>query len=590
MVSASDVITYAGVPLAVIGVLPSLYTFFKSLVTIREIRRALFHNGVGAITRGSVLSGIVEVEVPRKSITPLDRDDPLYFNLSERPSSLRGGSWSVMCWRELIIGTKCYRLQYHDELAQPQAEVELEQLVAFLLDRGAVPDPQGFSDLRSNGLWTPAGTRLLLSPDGNHAVLSVAGSEDSEGMLSLKLDWRPEWNVRGPHDLPPYWMRLHGLSDDMGDLGIIKTKEEREMDDEKKRESVTSEKHSHKRSNSGQFLNPADNLPYHKRQSSIPDIVFPDKEHVPSERFSMASYATSRYSHHPKSTLRLRLSSSGVDQIINETFPKRKMRPRHLRQFSVNEGNNTAAMWFSCAATALSAPRGGLWSFSIPSGVTAFALLDSIPCGVLELWGFMSAEETPVWRTPFDNSMEEVEKRDRERKKMERMMSESRLKGQAWHQAVHARFAEERRQKQYEEERKVIENQQRQAQEMVEALGSVRVGIRPVAEACRKWLVSKDLVDVDDQIPAIVERLLWEMVTKQEAAWEIAKILDSWKHWADNGGMTKTQYDEMKESLTTFAFASCILCLIADTAEATSGSVVSDLQECIRLWKRIRLG
>jgi hypothetical protein len=590
MVSASDVITYAGVPLAVVGVLPSLYTFFKSFVTVREIRRILFHNGVGAITRGSLLSGIVEVEIPRKSIAPLERDDPLYFGLAEQASQLRGGSWSALCWRELIIGSKCYRLQYHDELAQPQAEAELESLVAFLLDRGAVPDPQGFTDLRSSGLWTPAGTRLLVSPDQMHSVLSVAGSEDSEGMLSLRLDWRPEWNVRGIHDLPPYWMRLHGLSEDMGDLGIIKTKQEREEEESVKRESIVSEKHSHKKSNSGQFLNPIDNPLSHKRHSSIPEIILPEKEHVPSQRFSIASYATSRYSHRPQSTLRLRLSASGVDQIVNETFPKRKMRPRHLRQFSVNEGNNTTAMWFACAATALSAPRGGLWSFSIPSVVTEFALLDSVPCGVLELWGFMSSEQTPVWRTPFDNSMEEVEQRHREKKRMERMMNEGKLKGQAWHDAVHARFAEERREKQYDAERKLVEDQQRQAQEMVEALGSPRVGIRPVAEACRKWLVGKELVADDDKIPTIVERLLWEMVTKQEAAWEVAKILDAWKHWADNGGMTKAQYDSMKESLTTFAFASCLLCLIADTAEAMSGSVVSDLQECMRLWKRVRLG
>jgi hypothetical protein len=606
MVSASDIITYAGVPLAVIGVLPSLYTFFKSLVTLRDIRRTLSQNGVGAITRGSMLSGIVEIEIPRKSITPLERDDPLYFELSERPSSLRGGTWSVFCWRELVIGHKALRLQYHDELAQPQAEVDLEALVAFLLDRGAIPDPQGFSDLRSSGHWTPAGTKLLVSPDRMHAVLSVSGSEDSEGLLSLKVNWRPEWSVRGPRDLPPYWMRLHGSRDDMGSLGIIKVKddelEEDQGEKEKKEEkhtSVISEKqHGHTKSNSGQFLhvrNPSDHhQSTHKRHSSISKNSISEKNpfspHEAERPLSIVSYATSRYTHHPTGILRLRLSSSGVDEIINEDFPKRKMRPRHLRQFHANEGNNSAAMWFSCAATALSAPRGGLWSFSIPPAVTTFCLLDSVPCGVMELWGFMTTEETPVWRTPVDNSMEEIEKREREQKRIRTMMDESRLKGQAWHEAVHKRFHEERREKQFAEERRVVEEQRRKAAEMVEALGSARMGIRPVAEACRKWLVGKELVAAGDDIAAIVERLLWEMVTKQEAAFEMARVLDLWKHWADNGGMTKSQYDEMQQSLTAFAYASCLLYLIADTAEAMSGSVVSDLQECLRLWKRIRLG
>lgn len=113
-----------------------------------------------------------------------------------------------MNWRKLSIGVKGYRFQYHDELCQPQAEVDFEKLVAFLLDLGVMPIQEGFADLRSSGLWTPAGTKLMLSPCTADAVLSVTTSEDSDGILALALEWRSDWNKRGTNDLPPYWMKL----------------------------------------------------------------------------------------------------------------------------------------------------------------------------------------------------------------------------------------------------------------------------------------------------------------------------------------------------------------------------------------------
>src|SRR6266480_3856407 len=207
--TASDIITYVGVPLAVIGVIPTMYTFLNALLTLRHIRRRLAENNVVAITRSGLLSGIIEVEILRKSITPLDRTDETYFKLARRSSTLKGGSYTLFNWRELSIGAKTYRLAYHDELVQPQAEVDFEQLVAFLLDRGAVPSQAGFADLRTSGLWTPTGTKLLLSPVSHDAVLSVAPSDDSDGILSLCLQWMSDWDKRTVHDLPPYWTRIH---------------------------------------------------------------------------------------------------------------------------------------------------------------------------------------------------------------------------------------------------------------------------------------------------------------------------------------------------------------------------------------------
>ena len=45
MASATDIITYIGVPLAVLGVLPILYTFAIAIVTQRRIRSSLIQHG-----------------------------------------------------------------------------------------------------------------------------------------------------------------------------------------------------------------------------------------------------------------------------------------------------------------------------------------------------------------------------------------------------------------------------------------------------------------------------------------------------------------------------------------------------------------
>ena len=60
---------------------------------------------------------------------------------------LKGGAYTLFHWRTLITGSKLSRVQYPDELEIPPAEINFSSLISFLLDRGAVPDPQGFEDV-----------------------------------------------------------------------------------------------------------------------------------------------------------------------------------------------------------------------------------------------------------------------------------------------------------------------------------------------------------------------------------------------------------------------------------------------------------
>jgi hypothetical protein len=205
---------------------------------------------------------------------------------------------------------------------------------------------------------------------------------------------------------------------------------------------------------------------------------------------------------------------------------------------------------------------------------------------VLELWGIVTAEEVPIWRTPFDNSMEELEERQKQRIKMDRLMQEGKLRGADWTKATQERFQMERREQQFANERKKVEEEKKAAQEMVEALGSVRLSMKVVAAACQKYLVSQKRVDASLTVPQIVERVLWEMAVKDDASKALAGCLDIWKKWASQGGMALSEYNAMQENLTVFAYAACIVNVISDAAETLEGNNSSDMSECLRLYKR----
>lgn len=89
------------------------------------------------------------------------------------------------------------------------AGIDFEGFMAFLLDRGAVPDIKGLHTLRVSGLWTPTWTIMLLSPDTLDNVSKVSASNCSDGVLSLTLHWNSAWDQRDPSHLSPGWRRLH---------------------------------------------------------------------------------------------------------------------------------------------------------------------------------------------------------------------------------------------------------------------------------------------------------------------------------------------------------------------------------------------
>lgn len=213
MASGPDIITYIGVPLAVLGVAPIIYNTISTIATVMKVKRMLRRGRLAGITRGDVINHVIEVELPRYTIAPLHREEHYkeYWGLCDYPSKIPGGSWTIFNWKCHKIGLKTQRIDYTDQLRQPQAEIGFEELISFLLDLGAIPSANGFCMLRGSGLWVPIGTPLLLSPDGHETVLTIAPLDDSDGNLSLAVRWSTNWGMRDQSSLPPYWVLIKGL-------------------------------------------------------------------------------------------------------------------------------------------------------------------------------------------------------------------------------------------------------------------------------------------------------------------------------------------------------------------------------------------
>ncbi|CAI6337325.1 unnamed protein product [Periconia digitata] len=547
VVSAVDVITYVGIPLAVLGVLPTIYTCLKSYFTLREITKTLHRNGVIAITRSALLSGIVEIEIPRRSIIPLDRSDPRYFGLRETPSKLKGGTWTLFDWKEMIIGVKSYRLQYQDELVQPQAEIDFEALVAFLLDRGAVPHKEGWADLRSAGLWAPVGTKLLTSPVSTEEALSLAMSDDSDGKLSLSLNWNEEWDTRSKNSLPPYWVKVDAPNSKHDVIAAIN------LVDQARQEGASDvTRHDH-----GGFL---------------------DDDSVVSVNLGF------------NPSIRVRIAAAGIQESHFEADPRRLVPLLHLRSPPMSP-DSTPGFWFSCGATALQAPQGGLWAFSIPSEILAIARQETVPCGVMVLLQILTDDEVPAWHTvKHDQEVDRLESHFKFTEQARKMNEENRLPPAQRDEARRKRQESQFLDYHNEMRRKLMRDEQRRETQIVDAVQSQRLPITVVVEANLKFLREKLGLERKPDVSGLLKQILYAMLQDPAFARRLATMLDLWKSWAQSGGMSKSHYLAVREDQMMFALASVVWAAMREMVSEPMGTVVGDLQECLRMWKKVRLG
>jgi hypothetical protein len=554
MASATDVITYIGVPLAVLGVLPILYNTALTLATLAKVRRMLKKGRLEAITRGDVINHVIEIDLPRYTIAPLHREEPQkkYWSLHDHPSPIPGGSWTIFNWKKNRIGQKTQRIDYSDQLRQPQAEVAFEELIGFLMDLGAVPDEAGFRMLRGSGLWIPVGTPLLRAPDRIEPVLTIAPLDDSDGNLSLAVRWSSNWGMRDPSSLPPYWVLIKG-----------------EFPPKAASKHETSE----------------ENLLGSKVETTT--VAESEKSSTPK---------TSKYTPIPEETppaIRCQIGVNGLNTAIPNDFDAQMFDQLDIGHLKVDETiSNTTGVWFASAITAFgTSSQTVLWSYKIPSEMLSFAKKDTIPCGILVLLDVVEESTTPEWATKYNDEEEANAAAQRRLKETTRaFLRENQLPPDQKAAAVR-----ERRMKEHEEfvdgiNAKARRDAQRAEQRMVEAIQSPKWDSKLVSEHMLTWLKKHDHMRGEYDLKRAVEVLLWKMVNDPVFAIGLGSILDEWKAFVENGGLRRADYMALKEKQVMFAYASLLVAVIEDSLTAAHGTLAMDLQECIRIWKKVRLG
>ncbi|KAL5353423.1 hypothetical protein ACLOAV_001459 [Pseudogymnoascus australis] len=529
--SASDIITYVGVPLAVLGVAPILYNTVITLATLSKVRRLLRKSRLVGITRGDVVNHVIECELARFSIAPLNRqyDTEEYWNMH-------------------AIGIKTQRIEYADQLRQPQAEINFEDLLSYLLDLGAVPNAAGFQMLRTSGLWVPVGTPLMLSPDRHEAVLTIAPLDDSDGMLSLAVKWSRRWAVRGKTSLPPYWIQVRALQEK---ASLVQDGEGSMSED----------------GLSATAKSPVDQEDPELPQAESGDLITDDTTDLETAK----SYSKA-------DVIRCHIVSSGITSALGEGASDfEPLSITHLRPSS--SGLPTSAgIYFSCISTALSTTnKTVLWSYHIPPPLLSFSRSHIIPCGILVLLDVVPITSTPEWYTAHEDP--NAEDRDLQLRKMrESMIAMQRENAMPPEQRAIA--LRERQQKLHHDfvddsNRRRRAAVQREETRMLEALQSPQWKAQLVGEHTLRWLKEQNHVAAKSELPEVMEAVLHRMLTEPAFADDLAEVLDAWRGW---------------EKLVVFAFATLVLAMVCGSVEPIDGSLSRDLQESIGVWKKVRLG
>lgn len=582
--SPSDIITYIGVPLAVLGVAPILYNTVTTLATLSKVRSLLRKSHLAGITRGDVVNHVIECELARFSIAPLDRVDNIeeYWNVYEHPSLVPGGTWTVFNWKMHAIGIKTQRIEYTDQLRQPQAEINFEELISYLLDLGAVPNAVGFQMLRTSGLWVPVGTPLLLSPDQHEAVLTIAPLDDSDGMLSLAVRWPRKWIMRDRTSLPPYWIQVNVPRDESRTIQEETTPSEDQI-------SVATEPLIDQKSNSTDTQVDDD---IERQDVRDPKSREAAPENAKFEGINDLGLANT-YSRPISNVrnIRCHITTNGiVSALIEGRSILEPLSIAHLRPFSsVPFGAGT---YFSSLCTAVStANHAVLWSYHIPPAILTFSRSQLIPCGVLVLLGIVPILSTPEWYTNYDDSSVD---RDLDFKRMRENMAatqrESRMTPEQRAIASRERFSRQHQDFVDDMKNKRRLEGQRAEARIVEALQSPQWRAELLGEHTLAWLKEQNHVAQESTLSDVAEVLLFRMLTEPTFAEELGETLDAWKGWVGGGGIRKADYLMLKERLAVFAFASLALVVISESLVILDGSLTTDLQESIAIWKKVRLG
>ena len=414
----------------------------------------------------------------------------------------------------------------------------------------------GWGKLKSGGLWTPTGTILLRRAEDDDDeedkgkrtnsdwVLRTSVSDESDGILSMSVKWDYGGEVwgsgRGAASLPPGWGRVQ-------------------------------------QPEKGTLSEEVENVGLSGRVEDLRSIL---KAANRSESF------------------RFRVKNNAITEVLWE---HRNIETNGVSELWQNLYGTNAATWFTCAASALTQrkeSRGGLWGFEIPPQTLDFARRDSMPCGVMVLLGVIAEIDTPPWST----ASEEDENRQstnralkhhaRFQKEIREMQLEKSMPEAQARVARSNRISEKFDQMREDMAADQLARVEKEERRINDAIASPKLSNKALAEACLGWLINKGEVGREWTVSTLAEAVLYLMVVDQRSDGETAKIvavLEEWKGWVENGSIKRIHIRSLEDKKVEFCFAAALIAVIQEAA-ASSGKAGVDMIECLRLWRKVRLG
>jgi hypothetical protein len=141
----------------------------------------------------------------------------------------------------------------------------------------------------------------------------------------------------------------------------------------------------------------------------------------------------------------------------------------------------------------------------------------------------------------------------------------------------------------------VTDARQRVEQEegrLKDAVASPRFSNKAVAEACLAWMIDQQEVEKDCTLQALAEAALYLLIVDSRPTGEAAgvvEVLDEWQVWSQHGGMKKSHVAFLAAKKVEFCCAVALVHIIEEAANTSthSGEV---MKECLRSWRKVRLG
>ncbi|KAF7940368.1 uncharacterized protein EAE98_000495 [Botrytis deweyae] len=201
MASPADIITYIGIPLAVLGISPILYNFIIAFFVKLRLKRQLKTVGLvdDTVIRSRFINGVVELELPIYELK-FEEGCPSV----ERFGRYRDASWiNFECgergrqepyFQRRLVGRVTKTFQISSKLSLPEVSVSFEHLLGYLLQnewrKGGNIDLDGFGALKTHNLNIPVGTvlvRIATSLEQCLFLKTAASSLENRGFLCVKL-------------------------------------------------------------------------------------------------------------------------------------------------------------------------------------------------------------------------------------------------------------------------------------------------------------------------------------------------------------------------------------------------------------------